>query len=426
MLSEIGKENTIPEGYWKSKIGIVPKEWRNQYFNNIFSEKSTNTDGIELDLYSLTIENGVCPKTKRYERSFLIKKTKDVYKTVENGDFVYNPMNLRFGALARYIGGKKVCVSGYYNIFETKKDVDAKFMEYYLVSERMINYYNRMSTGSLNEKKRVHFSSFVKFSIPLPSLEEQRKIAKILSLQDELINLKEKLIWEKKKQKKYLMRALLNSDDVYFKRLEGFDGQWETGKLRDFGKSYNGLTNKTKNDFGSGSAYLSYRNIFENEFTKFQEDDLVEVLENENQNKVVYGDILFTVSSETAKEVAFSSVYLSNKSMYLNSFCFGYRLNNFDVLNPKFMGYYLRSEYFRKKAYRLAQGSTRYNISKTNLLNEQVKYPSLIEQNNIYQILDCISTEIKVLNNELDMQKQRKKAFMQVLLTGKIRTTDLS
>ena len=120
----------------------------------------------ELPLYSLTIENGVIPKPKRYERRFLVKSKKDIYKSIYKDDFVYNPMNLRLGALAVHKKNIKVEVSKYYNIFYCKKNANTKFMENYLTSYQLIQYYNKMATGSLEEKKRVHYTDFVKFKIP--------------------------------------------------------------------------------------------------------------------------------------------------------------------------------------------------------------------------------------------------------------------
>lgn len=123
MKSDVAKriesinKGIIPEGYKKTKVGIVPVEWENMKFSDIFTEKSIRTSDFEkYPLYSLTIEEGVVPKSERYERSHLVKKD-DVFKIVSENDYVYNPMNVRFGALARYKGKNPVSVSGYYDVF---------------------------------------------------------------------------------------------------------------------------------------------------------------------------------------------------------------------------------------------------------------------------------------------------------------------
>ncbi|HCH28661.1 MAG TPA: hypothetical protein DEW35_04050, partial [Ruminococcaceae bacterium] len=145
------RRGEVPEGYKKTKAGIVPEEWENYHFYDLFVPYNKHTQELDLyPLYSLTIENGVTAKTGRYERSHLVKK-EEAYKIVRPNDFVYNPMNLRFGAVSRYKGDNRICVSGYYDIFTTKHNSDLLFMDYYLTSDKMIVYYNKVSTGSLIE-----------------------------------------------------------------------------------------------------------------------------------------------------------------------------------------------------------------------------------------------------------------------------------
>jgi type I restriction enzyme S subunit len=138
-------------------------------------------------LYSLTIEKGVVPKSKRYERSFLVKGDESAYKLVHPDDFAFNPMNLRFGALVKYKGVENVDVSKYYDIFYSNNLCNADYLEYYLTSYNMIQFYNKMSTGTLEEKKRVHYLDFIHFTKLFPSLPEQQKIASFLAAVDEKI-----------------------------------------------------------------------------------------------------------------------------------------------------------------------------------------------------------------------------------------------
>ena len=183
------RRGEVPEGYKKGKLGVVPEEWEETSFSSLFTSTSDYTDDLEkYPLYSLTIEDGVTPKTERYERSHLVKK-EDSYKIVRPNDYAYNPMNLRFGSVARHKGNSPVAVSGYYDIFTTVHKSDLPFMDSFLTCDPMITYYNRVSTGSLVEKQRVHFSQFLEFVLPLPSINERAKIAAILTTQDKVIEL---------------------------------------------------------------------------------------------------------------------------------------------------------------------------------------------------------------------------------------------
>ena len=155
------RHGIVPEGYKKGKLGIVPAEWDEVSFSTLFSTTSDYTDDLErYPLYSLTIEDGITAKTERYERSHLVKK-ENSYKVVRPDDYAYNPMNIRFGAVARHKGSKPVAVSGYYDIFTTVNECDRAFMDSFLTCGPMITYYNKVSKGSLVEKQRVHFSDFL-------------------------------------------------------------------------------------------------------------------------------------------------------------------------------------------------------------------------------------------------------------------------
>ncbi|MGD2118955.1 MAG: restriction endonuclease subunit S [Chromatiales bacterium] len=184
--------------------------WSCRILGGFISERCQLPEG-RVPLYSLTIEDGIAPKTERYERSFLVKNEDKAYKLVQPGDFAYNPMNLRFGAIARHSGEENVAVSKYYNIFYCDDSVDSRFCEIYFRSPGMIAYYDDVATGSLIEKRRVHFSDFLKFEIRFPSLDEQKKIADCLSSIDDLITVQAHKIDALKAHKKGLVQQLFPS-----------------------------------------------------------------------------------------------------------------------------------------------------------------------------------------------------------------------
>lgn len=187
------RQGIVPEGYKRGKLGIVPTEWGEVAFSTLFTSICEYTDDLQrYPLFSLTIEEGLTAKTERYDRSHLVKK-ENSYKIVRPNDYAYNPMNIRFGAVSRHKGKQVVAVSGYYDIFTTVHPSDLAFMDSFLTSDSMLTYYDKVSTGSLIEKQRVHFSDFLNFSLPLPALDERKRIAAILTTQDKVIELKEKL-----------------------------------------------------------------------------------------------------------------------------------------------------------------------------------------------------------------------------------------
>jgi type I restriction enzyme S subunit len=188
------------------------REWKIRELREFITERS-HIPVDKLPLFSLTIEDGVTPKTERYERSFLVKDEKDAYKLACPNDFAYNPMNLRFGAIGRYSGCQNVALSKYYNIFYCDETVDSRFCEIYFKSDGMLTHYDDVATGSLIEKRRVHFSSFLKIKIVFPSLLEQQKIADCLSSLDELITAQAQKLNALKTHKKGLMQQLFPAVD---------------------------------------------------------------------------------------------------------------------------------------------------------------------------------------------------------------------
>ena len=185
---------------------------------------------------------------------------------------------------------------------------------------------------------------------------------------------------------------------------------WQENILGNMGKTFNGLTGKTKNDFGHGTAkYITYINVYKNTIALPNEVDSIEI--DNSQNQVIYGDILFTVSSETPEEVGLSSVWLYNENnVYLNSFCFGYRPSN--NIDHKFMGYLLRSNSVRKKIILLAQGISRYNISKNKVMEIKISLPSLEIQKQISSLLSDIDQKISSQEILIQKLKNTKSALL--------------
>ena len=165
--------------------------------------------------------------------------------------------------------------------------------------------------------------------------------------------------------------------------LGSFDFSWEQRKLGDVGETYTGLSGKTKADFGHGQArFITYMNVFSNPISNPEMTEPIEI--DPKQNEVEVGDVFFTTSSETPEEVGMSSVLLEKRGkIYLNSFCFGFRPT--EKIDSYYLAYMLRSESAREKIILLAQGISRYNISKNKVMEIAVSLPSLDEQKLIGQ-----------------------------------------
>lgn len=195
---------------------------------------------------------------------------------------------------------------------------------------------------------------------------------------------------------------------------------WTKIKLGSIGKTYSGLSGKTKGDFGAGSPYIPYLRIFESGRIDTTRFDYVKIHRNEKQNKVEFGDLFFTTSSETIEEVGMTSVLLEKprEDTYLNSFCFGFRLNNFEILNPNYASYLFRSKKIRKTISLIGQGSTRYNLPKTILFEKlKIELPPLPTQRKIAKILNTADSIIEKTEAAIAKYRAIKQGMMQDLFT---------
>lgn len=380
------RRGEVPEGYKKGKLGVVPEEWEETSFSSLFTSTSDYTDDLEkYPLYSLTIEDGVTPKTERYERSHLVKK-EDSYKIVRPNDYAYNPMNLRFGSVARHKGNSPVAVSGYYDIFTTVHKSDLPFMDSFLTCDPMITYYNRVSTGSLVEKQRVHFSQFLEFMLPLPSINERAKIAAILTTQDKVIELKEKRLAEKQRQKKYLMQQLLTGK----KRLPGFSKEWKSVRLRNTLNVCHGQ---------------NQRNVE-------QENGVYPILgtggEIGRTNDFLYDkpSILIGRKGSINKPMYMETPFWTIDTLFYCKIKSGY--------HPKFLFFKFQSINWNK--YDESSGVPSLNASTIGSVD--IFAPEFPEQTAIAEVLSAADREIDLLRQDIEQEKQKKKALMQLLLTG--------
>ena len=208
-----------------------------------------------------------------------------------------------------------------------------------------------------------------------------------------------------------------------FKREDGTDyPEWEDWVLDSIGSFYGGLSGKTKEDFGKGnSKFVTYMNVYKNIFAMQEMLESVDISDNEKQNKVKYGDLLMTQSSETVEELGMSSVYLFYDEPYLNSFCFGLHLYNHALTYPMYIGYLMRSEAIRKQIMREGQGISRINLSPNRMKGMILSLPCLEEQQKIADFLSNVDEVIAQSEAEVANLQQQKKAAMQKIFSQKVR-----
>lgn len=402
-------------------IGIIPEDWEVKEVKDITNHLTNGFVGVAKIHYSenddsVTYIQGYNVQENSFNFNGIKKISFDFHKkhlrsslkhkdllTVQTGDVgltTYVTKDLEGSNCHALI------ISRYINYL-----AESKYISYYFNSSFGRKRLKEIETGTT--MKHINVGDFQFFKIPLPSLPEQKSIADVLSETDVWINNLEGTITKKKNIKLGVMQKLLAPNE-----------NWELKRLGDIGNTIGGLSGKTKNDFGKGnSLYIPFMNIMKNVIIDKNYLDAVNIKYGEFQNKILKNDLLFNGSSETPDELGISSVLLESiDNLYLNSFSFGFRVSENSNVHPLFLSYLMRSTYGRKIIYHLAQGATRYNLSKANFLKLEIAFPkSIKEQINIASLLSDMDTEIANLEKKLKKAKQLKQGMMQQLLTGKIR-----
>lgn len=406
----------VEKGYKQTEVGMIPVDWDIQPINAI-----------------ATVIRGASPRPKgdkRYyggniPRLMVEDVTRDGKYVTPSVDFLTEEGAKRSrpckqGTLTIVCSGTvgipsflkvDACIhDGFLGLTNIQKNTSSDYLYYQFVKLREVFDKSATHGGIFTNLTTAGVKEFL---LPLPNnVAEQTAIATALSDMDALIAQTEKLIEKKKAIKQGVMQELLRPK-------EG----WETKKLGDYGKTYGGITGKTKADFGKGNGqYIPFMNIMSNPIIDIDFLDKVNIKSGEAQNRAMKGDLFFNGSSETPEEVGLCSVLTKDvENLYLNSFCFGYRMNSQNDLNGLFLSYLFRSPLGRNLIFSLAQGATRYNLSKTNLLKLELPIPSKTEQDIIAKILLDLDQSITTTLNKLQKLKLQKQGMMQALLTGKIR-----
>ena len=296
---------------------------------------------------------------------------------------------------ATYNGG---CSSDVF-VLKANDNIESDYLHYVIANDKFINFV--MSGAKGVKMPRGDKKQMKTYCLSLPQIQEQKKISTLLRLIDERIATQSKII----DKLQSLIKGL--NDSLYAQ----YGGKVLTS-FAELGTSYSGLSGKSAQDFGSGKPFITYLNVYSNNAINENDFQYVAIKDGEKQNIVEYGDVLFTLSSETPEEVGIGSVYLGKEKVYLNSFCFGIHITNTEVAFPPYLSYYVSSTAFRKFIYPYAQGSTRFNLCKADFEKASIKLPTLENQKRIYSILSHIDSKIETERQILDLYNSQKQYLL--------------
>lgn len=418
----------VPAGYKKSKVGIVPKEWDVCQLSNylvINNEKNVNDLYTIDDVFSVSGEYGIVNQIEFMGRSYAGESLSG-YRVVYPNDIVYTKSPLKsnpYGIVKANRTDKSGIVSVLYSIYHCKENVVPYYVELYFALDVNLNNYLRPLVH-IGPKHNMLISDahVLDGLIPFPPIGEQKKIAEILSMQDRVIELKEKLIAEKQNQKKYLMSVLLGDD---FKKPFKLNGvtidkkKWEKKRIEDVAIMSSGSTPRrdSKDNFCGNILWLSSGELKQKYICDTEEKISDKAAKESNLRVYPEGTFVIAMYGLEAAGIRGTASIIKAKST-ISQACMAFTdLNN--ITNEFLYYWYLYNGQIIGSKY--AQGSKQQNLNSDLMGKIQINLPSLPEQKAIADVLSAADEEISLLQKDLEQEKLKKKSLMQLLLTGLVR-----
>ncbi|ADN69055.1 restriction endonuclease subunit S [Mycoplasmopsis fermentans] len=283
---------------------------------------------------------------------------------------------------------------------------NSKFIYYFLKNLNI----SPSSKSGIPQLTRKHIENI---KIPLIPLKIQEKIVEIL----ERFRILEAELEARGKQFDFWINKLLNFSNF---------NKNNSKELQSIGCFISGLRSKNKDSFVDGNQrYISYLDVFNNKEINHLPNNFVKIFDDENQNNLNYGDVIFCGSSENFDETGYASVYTikSDEKVYLNSFSFIFRFKDNELFLPKFSKYFFNCKDFRDLLLKCINGVTRFNLSKEKMSKIKIPIPPLKTQNKIVSILDKLSEYSQEINSglpaEIELRSKQFKYYRDQLLNFK-------
>ena len=389
----------LPSGWKVMRLGDVAEKSILKNRNNL----------IKLVLSNSAID-GLVAQNEYFDKDIANKENIQDYYIVDLGDFVYNPrisQSAPTGPINRNMLSKGI-VSPLYTVFTVQNEILAKFLAYFF---KTIVWQNQVKSvanyGARYDRINITDNAFFSLKILLPPLDEQEKIAEILSTWDEAINLTINLIESKKQFKKALMQNLLTAKI----RFPHFKDEWRAIKLSEICDISTG-TSKSR-FIGDGKFYIV-------DMGSITQDGLLNLTKttNLNQDFLDFGDLVMPKDDIGGGKIIGKVAVIDKDNTYVLSDHI-FRIKTIE--NSNFLAYLINSDLINKKIRREVSGTAQLGLSKRTIENLKIKLPNLKEQQKIAEVLMACDDEINLLNLKLENLKKQKQGLMQKLLSGKVR-----
>ena len=415
----------IPQGYKNTPIGILKSDWSYAKLNEIVDILTETAGKKQYETLSISAGMGFVNQAKKFGKE-LSGKQYEKYIVLRKGDFSYNKGNSKAypqGCIYRLNDRAEAAVP---NVFESFRIANG-YPEYYeqlfiagFLNSQLYRFINHgiRDDGLLNLTEKDFYSCIV----PVPPLEEQQRIASILSAQDKVIELCERKLEQLKRMKKYYLQNMFPKDGEEYPeiRFKGFTDAWEQRKVSSL------ITDIADGPFGSNlktehytdekeARIIQLSNLSDNGWQ--EENTRYTTFEHANEIKrciVNEGELVMGKMMPAGMTI----IRPNTEKMYvLSSDCVRIKLDNNIAIN-KFFLYTTKSDTFLNQVNNDSQGSTRIRTSISKIRDMDISLPSVPEQEKIGEYFTNLDTLITLHQRKCEEEKKKKKALQQLLLTG--------
>lgn len=408
------RRGEVPEGYKKTKAGIMPLDWcagKEYKARDVFKSITNKKHNGEFEVLSATQDKGVIPRSQVDIDIKFDESSVTGYKKVDRGDFVISLRSFQGGIEYSEHEG---LVSPAYTVLKPIMPICNGYYKAYLKTADYISRLNKGTYG-IRDGKQIGFEDFGDMTLHYPPLAEQEKIAEVLSVQDRVIELKEKLLVEKQRQKKCLLQQLLTGK----KRLPGFDGEWHTIALSKIAKKITEKNTDFKYDVVFSNSAQNGIILQNEQFDKdIANDDNIDKYYVVSKGCFVYNPRISVTAPCGPINVNHNPITGVMSPLYTV-----FLVDDKNVDNDYLEQYFKSTIWFRymKSVANYGARHDRMSIADEDFFSMPIKIGDIKEQHAIKKVLLTADSEIELLQKDLDQEKQKKKALMQLLLTGIVR-----
>lgn len=391
------RRGEVPEGYKRTKAGILPVDWEFNPLSQLAQKSKTkNREERYTKILTNSANEGIISQTDYFDKQIANNDNIEGYYIVKKGDFVYNPRisgAAPCGPINCYHGEETGVMSPLYTVFSIDvKKIERDYVEQFFSSTFWHRYMKSVANyGVRSDRMNLSDEDFFLLPIPMPMRTEQEKIAEILAGQDRVIALKEKLLAEKQKQKKYLMQQLFMHDIKEWIRLSEI-ANVIMGQSPD---------SKYYNDKMIGLPLLQGNADLKDGYP------LPRIYTTSVTKKCEKNDILLSVRAPVG------CVFRSNIVACIGRGISAIRSREHQEYLYHFLIFY------EEKWKSVAQGSTFEAISGNDIRNLLI--PIVADKEKVCKVLSTADKEIELLRKDIEQEKLKKKSLMQLLLTGIVR-----